>query len=205
MTDQVDERYFDSMRGTTDAAMLLLAGRRVARWMRIWRVRPRSRGCRIVVIGRAEACGEVEKGAAEGAAVVYIDAEVLVHELAAAAGAPAGQPAGPEVFDQVIERIAGEVHSADLVVLAATAVGPAELVAAGAVDGLGGSLAPEPGGLGAAMSRLAAAWEMPAEGAWVPKAIASPAVAGQLAATLRAALSAPVAVTAGASRNGGAR
>lgn len=193
------------VRGATDDVMLLLAGRRVARWMRVWRVRPRSRGCRIVVIGPAEAGGALGKGAAADAVVVCIDAEALVRELASAAGAPAGRPAGPAVFDLVIERIAGEVHAADLVVLAAAAAGPAELVAAGAVDGLGGTLSPAADGAGAAVARLAAAWEMPAEGEWVPRAIASPAVARQLGGTLATALSAPVAVTAGAARHGGAR
>lgn len=132
------------------------------------------------------------------ATVVNIDVEALVRELSGGAGAPEGGASGAEVFDVVIERIAGEIFAADLVVLAAATVGPAELVAAGAVDGLGGSLSSAAEGLGPALSRQAGGWQMPDEAAWTPQAVASPLVAMQLAATLEAALSAPVAAIAGA-------
>lgn len=204
MTDSMGDDAGAAFACKLEEALLLLGGRRVARWMKAWRIRQRSRGCRILVIGSAETDLAASGDPADEVIRVLLDAETLTRELTAAAGLPRDRLAGPEVLDQVIERIVGEVYVADMVILSAAHVGPAELVVAGAVDGLGGTLSLETDVSWAAIEQHIVHWERPTDG-WTPKAIARPSVAQKLEHALHTALSAPVAVTFGAPRQGGAR
>jgi hypothetical protein len=204
MSDFMNELLIEQLPANTcvkaENVVVLLAGRRTARSIQLSRLRPRLSRCRIVVIGNAEALAKLATVTASGATVSWIDVEQLVSELSGSANPSAAHSAGAELFDRVIERIASEVFFADVVVLAQASVGPAELVAAGAVDALGGIVSAEANDLGIVMSRLATEWKMSADQTWAPIAVASPSVAARISTTLQTALSAPVVVTAGAGR-----
>jgi len=174
--------------GMADAAVLL-AARRVARWMQVWRPRTRSPREKVLLVGGAASSWPDVPDTATRMTVRF-DADMQAKEMTGMRVDTMGSHVRPEVFDALVERLCHEIYLADRVVLLPATPPSVALVVAGAVDALGGTLTAEQHRLAA---HEPAPWTLPEEEAWIPHAVAEPASAEQLRAKLEAALSAPLA------------